>query len=1657
MLKNRKANLNTAYLIYGEDIIGSGIIRNQVIPLLKELAERLDVKIFLISVIRENFNYDQNLLAEMTSELEKYSVIVKIYKDYEFRQTIDTVGSFLKKNNVAIIHARAYFGSFYAYSIKEKFGIPFIFDTRGLMPEETKLIRAERAGYQIESDERYYKDKQLEHILVHNAAENIVVNNPCLEYYKKYYPKIDNFQIIELFADLQKFSFSAIKRREFRQKLGLENKTVLVFSGTFATPWYDVDVMLSWFLQLLSKNNNFFLLVLTYQDDSNSQGVDLLKSKIGQYGISNSKVLIDSGRKKDMQGYLSAADIACIPFKKHYQESLKVAQAIKFTEYLSNGLPVINCDYSMENVEIIQKNDGSGWILKDGIMDHYNLDKIMEWLDNYRDDLTMRERISSIAKKQNYTLSSSAGKYEKLYRDLLDLHTEIEESNYSPKAEKGESAIYLTLGDDILKSGILKTQVFPLLENLGKKLQISLILVNIIRPEMKYNQHKLSDLKKKLASLGIELLIIKDVNVNDTITSLGRVIVDNNVKLIHARSYYASVYANYVKQKFNIPFIFDTRGLMPEETYLFRNQQRGYEIARNKDEQYKKDKAFEKELVENALSTVTVNKQCTKYYQDYYPSFDNISSINLFTDSDKFAFNPQKRENIRRAMGWQDKIVMVFPGSLETAWYDPEVLLDWFSTIYHYSGKKAVLLILTYGSENGYISSLKNAVTSLGYSDKEVVINANDDKDIAGFLAASDVACIPFSNYYKFTLYYAQAIKFTEYLTSGLFVLCCGYSDEIKSVIKVNPFCGEIAEDGKLSQVAAQRIVDLFDKENDIQKITELRKRIARVAADRDYSLESSAGKYLKIYEKVFKVKSDAKNLTDAISKPVVGYLSPDAYNFACPYIRLHAPLTLLDEQGKIEFLQLQNFDDRKFSVNNEFLPKLDILVVQRHLAMYYPYNQLMAAFGEKKPKLIFEIDDFLTGIIGDKANPSIFQQIRPLMEEHIAKADLVTVSTELLKTYYLDLNPNIVVLPNTLDLKLWKNDYIERKNDDGVVKILFSGTMSHESDLQEIEEAIIKISEEYGKKVKFLFWGNITEEIRNLDNVEEVYSYTPDYFDYVKKISELEIDFALVPLADNKFNRAKSNIKWLEYCISSIPAVYSNIEAYRESVVNNVTGILASNDCDSWYRSIKLLIDNENIRHRIAKTAYHTVKEKFNLSAKIDLWNDVYTRELRNQGDGMTSSSKTENKQEYLSNIFKNLSKRATVRPEASVEDSTIGQDYKGNIFSSLGNKQPVKQVEDEKVEESSYAGRIFSSLTGKKDLTDAEDKVTGQDYKSNIFSSLGNKQSVKKVEDEKIEKSSYAGRIFSSLTGKKDLTDAEDKRSGQDYKDNIFGGLSKSGNRVATHKITEEYKKNILSNLMKIKKPEVVQSASFAEKGNKTGGHIFDRLNESVKDFDNKNSYKSNIFSSLSKKAEKEKAGDEKDYKQNLFAGLSSSKLDTAGVKANYQTRIFSGLQEAEKKSKEDDVKEDEFIVKAGYFIGNETEEQLDSLIKFLEELTNNNFSMKLFFDKVDESAKFAAKKATLKSGCQLEFEYDYKLKEADRLIDGLNMIISLDDNEEVGEIVSQAIKNEIFTFSIATKELNEMIATEFSGYLTVVDSFDSLLRKIGYVLRKPEMLNR
>lgn len=233
---------------------------------------------------------------------------------------------------------------------------------------------------------------------------------------------------------------------------------------------------------------------------------------------------------------------------------------------------------------------------------------------------------------------------------------------------------------------------------------------------------------------------------------------------------------------------------------------------------------------------------------------------------------------------------------------------------------------------------------------------------------------------------------------------------------------------------------------------------------------------------------------------------------------------------------------------------------------------------------LVYESDD---NVVEADTNLQNWQMSRMVetTTECMRLADLVTTTTEYLADKMRKTNPNVVIIPNYVHEDILS---IERPQRDQVT-VCWAGGSTHLQDLAMIQQPLNAALDQTGADIHF-----IGEDFRPLFGHRGRFTwFHQNVWEYYANIDG---DLAVIPLRPTPFNDARSHIKALEYASLGIPVVASNVPAYRDFVLDGVTGYLVDSE-DQWRRRITELASDEDMRTEMgakAKTIAHnhTIQE---------------------------------------------------------------------------------------------------------------------------------------------------------------------------------------------------------------------------------------------------------------------------------------------------------------------------------------------------------------------------------------------------------------------------------------------------------------------------------
>lgn len=265
------------------------------------------------------------------------------------------------------------------------------------------------------------------------------------------------------------------------------------------------------------------------------------------------------------------------------------------------------------------------------------------------------------------------------------------------------------------------------------------------------------------------------------------------------------------------------------------------------------------------------------------------------------------------------------------------------------------------------------------------------------------------------------------------------------------------------------------------------------------------------------------------------------------------------------------------------------------------------------KKKFISEFDDTVISIPAHNIGSTVYfpgSILTAISTTQMKLSDALVVSTPNLKEQLSQYNKEIYVAENAVDLHLWRRSSSLRQR----ISFGWVGGGSHNVDLELVKNAVFSVLEdnpktafkcihgcpEFFKHEAWCPWKNTNDprhdkskrcaKCGGIPRIEWTHDFKP-IERYPKWVSRRGLDIGIAPLEDNYFNRAKSNLRWLEYSAMGIPTIASNIGHFKETIRHGETGFLANTEKE-WVELITALVKDRQLREGIGRAAMREVRE---------------------------------------------------------------------------------------------------------------------------------------------------------------------------------------------------------------------------------------------------------------------------------------------------------------------------------------------------------------------------------------------------------------------------------------------------------------------------------
>ncbi len=195
--------------------------------------------------------------------------------------------------------------------------------------------------------------------------------------------------------------------------------------------------------------------------------------------------------------------------------------------------------------------------------------------------------------------------------------------------------------------------------------------------------------------------------------------------------------------------------------------------------------------------------------------------------------------------------------------------------------------------------------------------------------------------------------------------------------------------------------------------------------------------------------------------------------------------------------------------------------------------------------------------------HPDYFKMMQLGGELSFRGVHAVQTSTPALAEVLRKYNPEIAVFPNAIPALPPIRNFADHQE-----MTLFFGALNREDCWRPLMPVINAVAAKAGKRLKF----QVVHDRLFFDALETPFkSFTPtcDYETYLDLLGSSEICF--MPLSDNAFNRAKSDLKFIESGACRVAALASTV-VYGDSIRDGQTGVLFRDKSELYSRLLRLI-----------------------------------------------------------------------------------------------------------------------------------------------------------------------------------------------------------------------------------------------------------------------------------------------------------------------------------------------------------------------------------------------------------------------------------------------------------------------------------------------------
>lgn len=261
---------------------------------------------------------------------------------------------------------------------------------------------------------------------------------------------------------------------------------------------------------------------------------------------------------------------------------------------------------------------------------------------------------------------------------------------------------------------------------------------------------------------------------------------------------------------------------------------------------------------------------------------------------------------------------------------------------------------------------------------------------------------------------------------------------------------------------------------------------------------------------------------------------------------------------------------------------------------------------------IVYETDDDLFDIQPWNGTRNRVQAELDIVERMLRRADLVTVSTPVLRSRLGRFNDQVRVLRNAVDPS-WYQTPADAAEVTGSPRLLYYGSPARMRDYEVCRPAVDQLVRELPEARRVWLGAHNARAggspAKVLAAVDETGPFLDDPQAFAAALTAARPDIGLAPLVGDAFDQAKSELHWLEYSMAGAATVATRpprAGGPYSAIRDGVDGLLAGNR-QEWLSALRRLAGSAALREDLAAGARERVLAEYSVDVRAQEWADAY------------------------------------------------------------------------------------------------------------------------------------------------------------------------------------------------------------------------------------------------------------------------------------------------------------------------------------------------------------------------------------------------------------------------------------------------------------------